>query len=245
MEATLPVGSNYSSEEKSAKPSSAVQGKTKKAENKKESLWKRLTRSKNKEEDAVKRDSKAIAREVSVPKSAKLDDLSSRHQELMTRMKELCDSMERSKSRSLDTSAEAGLQPIPAETLESLNSSQQEVGGAIERLNGHLTESQAGQGRLVNSLEQVDKTMESVRGSSDRSVQAMEQVRSAADSMGMHVTQSHGKFEKLFGQMQEAERGFVSEFAKLQKRSTMLNIGLATAVVLSVAILGVIVLTVG
>lgn len=214
--------------------------------------WKKMFSGKPVSEDSTEKEASdpLIAPRQENTRAPKLDELQMRHQELMSRMKELCDRIELDKSRPIEVGNANTLPPIPLETIEALNTTQQDVNSALQRLSGHLQESHTGQGRMVESLDRVDLTLGSVRSSTDRSVQVMEKVHSAADTMGMkvnqlgsHIDQSHGKFEKLFSQMQEAERGFVEEFAKLQKRSTWLNIGLTTAVVLSVVVLGILVLT--
>lgn len=253
MDTTMSTSATFPTSDKESKGKN--DNKESLSSEKKESWWKKMfspkSLSKTEAEEKTGKTplSQTFARSSEAPSSRKLDELQSRHQELMTRMKDLCDRIESDKDRPVQAVSNT-LPPIPRETIDALNSTQQEVNGALHRMNGHLEESRAGQGRMIESMDHVDQTLGAIRSSTDRSVQTMEQIRAAADSMGLqvtkvgsHIDQSQGKFEKLFFQMQEAERGFVEEFAKLQKRSTMITISLASAIFLSIIALAVVVLS--
>ena len=171
-------------------------------------------------------------------------EMKQRHEELVEMMRTMCDTMERTKDRTIEVKAEKILPPIPVETLDAINVSQREVTGAISQLSGHLELVGANQGRFVDSMERVDRTMTSVKTVNERSVTALGRMSDAAGAVCEHVDQSGDRFEKLYGQMQEAERGFVEAFSDLQKKSMWVMAGLGVSVVVALAALALVILTV-
>lgn len=175
-------------------------------------------------------------------KKKELETLKTQHEELVGMMKELCQTMAKAPAAKQERARASGsfpaIAPMPAQNFDQFADTQREVGGALGRLNGHLELVDGNQGRFVDSMDRVGETMTAVRASNDNAMQSMDKLRRAATAVTDHVDRSADRFEKLHERMQEAEKGLVESFAKMQKQSFLISAGLAVLLILCLVALG-------
>ncbi|MGE9267969.1 MAG: hypothetical protein ACQKBY_07715 [Verrucomicrobiales bacterium] len=246
-QATMSANSLYPTNKSQSSPS---QSESKKP------WWKRLMPSKKSAATSLEPTPPvAVQDNTAARQMQEMKEMRQRHDDLMGRMKEVCDVMER-RAKQPAPQQTGALPPIPSETLDSWKETQDQVSGTLGRIDSQLEASRQSQSAVAASLEKVDRSVGQIDGAARQSLQAVDRVQSLAGTMtdradtmektagvmSTDIKDSHAKFQKMFENMQEAERGFVEEFAKLQKRSMWTSIGLGTAVIVSVITLALIVI---